>query len=272
VVKAHRPRPATPAGRQVMIGELCPQGAAGRPAVMPLMIRTVAWTDKAEEVSAVVERGGVPRFIVFGVDGKPAGAFETLGVADVGLAQPVASGTYVGALPCTAGVGKGARTEDPKCVPATNGCGLAVGELARADDPENTTAFATAGACVSGDMLAVDIDGDGVMESFPLAAVLDGMREPAEEWSAAPTAGAACKPAFQIYNINLAPPGNGNKAPDPKQVVKLVVLGVVDVDGDGRRELVLAFEFPTVRTIAVYTAAGSAQRLELAGEGTAFPR
>jgi hypothetical protein len=37
-------------------------------------------------------------------------------------------------------------------------------------------------------------------------------------------------------------------------------------------ELVLAFEFPTVRTIAIYAPTGSAQRLELVGEGQSFPR
>ncbi|MEJ7601720.1 MAG: hypothetical protein WKG01_27720 [Kofleriaceae bacterium] len=272
VLKTHRPRPASAGGRQVMIGELCPQGAAGRPAVMPLMIRTVAWTDKPEEVANVVERGAVPRFSVYGVDGKVAGRFDTLGTADIGLSQPVASGTYVGALPCTADAGKGARTEDPRCVPATAGCGLALSELAQSDDPVTSASFVTGGACVSGDALAIDVDGDGVMESFPLAAVLDGTREPAEEWSAAPTAGAACKPTFQVYDIKLAAPADGNKPPDPKQVVKLVVLGVVDVDSDGRLELVLAFEFPTVRTIVVYSANSSSLRLELAGESTSFPR
>ena len=52
----------------------------------------------------------------------------------------------------------------------------------------------------------------------------------------------------------------------------LDVLGVVDLDGDGRKELVLALRFPTVRTIVVYTAPSSAQRLELAGEAQSFPR
>lgn len=247
-----------------MIGEMCPQGAAGRPGVMPLMIRTVAWSDKPDDVSAVVERGQVPRFVVYGVDGKVAGKFDTLGVAEIGLPQPIASGTYVGALPCTADAGKGARTEDPKCTPATNGCGLAIAELARADDPSPDTAFVTGAACLSGDALAMDIDGDGVMESFPISSLLDGARSPAEEWSAAPTAGAACKPTFQVYDLQIAP--------DPKQIIKVAVLGVVDADGDGRREVFLSFEFPTARTIAVYTATNTPQRLELAGEGTAFPR
>ncbi|MBA2542842.1 MAG: hypothetical protein H0V17_24565, partial [Deltaproteobacteria bacterium] len=116
-------------GRQVMIGEMCPTGAGGRPAIAPLVMRTVTWSDRAAEVQNVVERGGVPRFVVFGVDGKVAGMFDTLGLADIGLQQSVASGTYVGAAPCTSDAGGGNRTEDPKCGAATNGCGIAVGEL-----------------------------------------------------------------------------------------------------------------------------------------------
>ena len=52
----------------------------------------------------------------------------------------------------------------------------------------------------------------------------------------------------------------------------LDVLGVVDLDGDGRRELVLALRFPTVRSIVVYSPVQSAQRLALVGESTSFPR
>lgn len=266
-----RPKP-TKGGRQVVIGEMCPQGAAGRPAVAPLIIRTVAWNDTAADVQNVVERGGVPQFTVFAVDGKPAGVFETVGLADIGLQQSVAAGTYVGAAPCTADAGGGNRIEDPKCVPATGGCGIAVGQLGRPDDPPSSVAFQTGGACLSGDALAVDIDGDGVLESFPLVGALDGIRSPANEWTAAPTAGAACKPSFQLYNLRLGPPLDPGKAVDPKQVVNMTLLAVVDVDGDGRKELVLSLEFPTVRTIVVYTSTGSPQRLELAGEGTSFQK
>ena len=46
----------------------------------------------------------------------------------------------------------------------------------------------------------------------------------------------------------------------------------VDIDGDGRKELVLAMRFPTVRTIVVYTASESSQRLELAGEAPSFAK
>jgi hypothetical protein len=259
-------------GRQVMIGEMCPTGAGGRPAVAPLVMRTVTWSDRAADVQAVVERGGVPRFAVFGVDGKVAGQFDTLGLADIGLQQSVASGTYVGAPPCTSDAGGGNRTEDVKCGAATNGCGIAVGELGRADDPPPNANYQTGGICLSGDALAVDIDSDGVVESFPLASVLDGVRSPAEEWTAAPTAGAACKPTFELFDVQLAPPPDPGKRADPKQIVQLNVLGVVDVDNDGRKELVIAFDFPTVRTVVVYTATGAPTRLELAGEGTPFQR
>lgn len=255
-----------------MLGEMCPTGAGGRPAVAPLVMRTVAWNDRAQEVQDVVERGGVPRFAVFGVDGKVAGTFETVGLAEIGPGQAVASGTYVGAAPCTSDAGGGQRTEDTTCTASLAGCGMAVGELGRADDPPPIPAYVVGSACLSGDALAVDIDGDGVIESFPLSGVLDGVRSPAEEWTAAPTAGAACKPTFHVYDIQIAPPAEAGKRVDPKQVVSLDVLGVVDVDGDGRREVVLAFDFPTVRTIVVYTATGTPTKLELAGEGQPFQR
>ncbi|HEU0032431.1 MAG TPA: hypothetical protein VFQ53_17485 [Kofleriaceae bacterium] len=266
-----RPKPSK-GEREVIIGEMCPQGAAGRPAVAPLVWRGVTWNDEAPEVAAVVERGGVPRFAVFGIDGKIAGVFDTLGLADIGVQQSVASGTYVGAAPCTADAGGGNRTEDPKCGPATMGCGLAIGQLGRAEDPPPIPNYTTGGACLSGDAIAVDIDGDKVMESFPLAGVLDGVRSPANEWTAAPTAGATCKPTFQLYDVRLLPAPDSNKPVEAKHTVKLAVLGVVDVDGDGRKELILSLEFPTVRTIVVYTSTGSPQRLELAGEGTSFQR
>ncbi|HLL21613.1 MAG TPA: hypothetical protein VK427_05755, partial [Kofleriaceae bacterium] len=64
-------------------------------------------------------------------------------------------------------------------------------------------------------------------------------------------------------------PGKGNAA---QHTVGVDVLGVADLDGDGRMEIVLAMKFPTARTIVVYTATSSPQRLELAGEGQSFRR
>ena len=265
-------REPTGGGRHILVGEMCPQGAAGRPAIAPLIMHTLSWSSAAADVTGAIERGSVPRFVVYGVDGKPAGAFDTVGVADIGLEQSIASGTYVGASPCTSDAGQGARAEDPACGPALRGCGLAVGELTRPDDPPQTPTFPVGGACLSGDALAIDIDGDKIAESFPLSGVLDGVRSPADEWSAGPTAGAACAPTFELYDVKLVPPPEPGKPIDLKATVVLDVLGVLDLDGDGRKEVVLALRFPTVRTIVVYSAPGSAQRLELVGESESFPR
>ena len=266
-------RPAAPGtGRQVLVGEMCPQGAAGRPGVAPLVARTVTWSDNPTDVGNVVERGATPRFVVLGVDGKPAGTFDTVGLADVGLPQPIASGTYAGGSPCAPQAAKDQpRVDDAKCVAAFTGCGIAVAEIARPDDPPETPRLTTGGACISGDQLAVDIDGDGVVESFPLAQILDGIRGPATEWTAAPTAGAACTPAFQVYDVKLAAEVEG-RPNDPKGTVWLDVIGVVDLDGDGKKELVIALRFPTVRSFVVYGTTGIPQRLELLGEAAGFPR
>src|SRR5436190_8527880 len=102
VEKPQRPAAAVRAsGRQVVVGELCPRGAAGRPAVAPLLMHTIGWTDAVAEVTGAVERGAVPRFVVFGVDGKAAGAFDTVGLADIALGQSVAAGAYAGGPPCS---------------------------------------------------------------------------------------------------------------------------------------------------------------------------
>lgn len=272
MVREHTRPAVARSGRQIMVGEMCPQGAGGRPAVAPLVLRTTSWTDRADEVANVVERGSVPRFTVYAADGSVAGHFDTLGLAEVGLQQSVAAGTFVGAAPCTLDAGGGQRTEVAGCTAATAGCGLAVAELSRPDETPDPTRHDTSGACIQGDALAVDIDGDEVMEQFPLTGVLDGVRSPADEWTAAPVVGAACSAKFQVYGVRLAPPPERGKTDDAKHVVGLDVLGVIDLDGDGRKEVVLAMRFPTVRTIVVYTATGSAQRLELAGEATSFSR
>ncbi|MEO6772417.1 MAG: hypothetical protein ABI467_05270 [Kofleriaceae bacterium] len=274
-------RPHGGGGREVLLGEMCPQGAGGRPAIAPLVMRGVGWTDNATDLTAAVERGSVPRFVVFASDGKLAGAFDTMGVVDVGLPQQVAAGAYAGASPCTVAAPAIAkpqpgtlamRAPDPKCSAAMHDCGIAVGEVVHPDEPPETPTFVTGGACVSGDMLAVDIDGDGRIESFPLSGILDGTRAPAAEWSAAPTATAACTPTFTVYGIKLLAESETGKPVDPKSIVTADLLGVVDLDGDGRRELILALEFATVRSIVVFTATAQAQRLELAGEATSFPR
>jgi hypothetical protein len=266
------PKAVARGGRQVLVGELCLQAAAGRPAVAPLLLRTTQWTDTTTEVTNAIERGSTPRFAAFGVDGKVAGVFDTVGLADITLGQSVASGTYVGGAPCTSDAGQGQRAEDPRCAPATGGCGLAVAELVRPDDPAATPVFQTGGACVTADALGVDIDGDGVIEWFSLSGVLDGIRGPAQEWSANQAIKAACVPKFVAYDVKLAPEAEPGRLPDAKAVVMFDLLGVIDLDGDGRKELVIALRFAAVRTIVVYSATSSPQRLELVGEAQSFQR
>jgi len=267
-------RPPVPdrVGSQVVVGELCPQGAAGRPAVAPLLMHTTQWIDAVNEVTDAVERGSTPRFLAYGTDGKSAGLFQTMGLADITLGQSVAAGSYGGGSPCSADAGPGNRIDDPACLRATRGCGLAVALLSRPDDPPVSPALAVGGACVSADgrALAVDVDGDGVIEWFPLTGVLDGIRGPAQEWSANQNLKPSCTPAFVAYDIKLAPEPEPGKPPDARAVVMLDLLGVLDLDGDGRKELVIALRFPTVRTIVVYSAVNSPQRLELIGEAQSF--
>ena len=261
-------------GRHLVVGVMCPQGAGGRPAVAGIALRGVQWTADVNDIGAALERGSVPRFVVFGVDGKMAGTFDTLGVVEIGIPVPVASGAYAGASPCTyatPGGDPGARSEDPRCGQFVQSCGLAAGELAAPGEPPATIAFHTGGACVAGDQLSIDVDGSGQLESFPLAGVLDGISSPANEWTASPTSGAPCKPQFQIYDIKVVPDLHG-KAPDPKATVMVDVLGVVDLDNDGRKEIVLALRFQTVRTIVVYSPTEISRRLDLVGEATSFPR
>jgi len=273
VEKPQRPGAAARgSGHQVLVGELCPRGAAGRPAVAPLLMHTMGWTDTVAEVNGAVERGAVPRFVVFGVDGKAAGAFDTVGLADIALGQSVASGAYAGGPPCSSDAGQGQRTDDAACAAATNGCGLAVAQITRPDDPPESPAFQTGGACLGGDALAVDIDGDGAVETFPLSGALDGIRGPAQEWSATHSARSTCAPKFTLYDVRLAPEAAPGKSPDARAVVMLDLLGVIDLDGDGRKELVIALRFPTVRTVVVYSARNSPERLELVGEAQSFQK
>jgi hypothetical protein len=261
-------------GRPVLVGEMCPEAAAGRPGIAPLFLRGVGWEDEPAGVSDPIERGTVGEFAVLGFDGKRAGVFDVLGAADAGLPQDVASGTYMGSSACTTDAGVGQpRREDPACSASVRGCGLAVADVGRGGEPPPVVV--AGGACVAGDVLIVDIDDDGRREAFPLAAFLDGVRAPAEEVVAASLApaSATCAPRFAVYGLVLAPGVDAGTADsrDPKYQVKVDVLGVADLDGDGRRELALALRYPESRTIVLYSAVSTAARLERVAESVSWP-
>ncbi len=257
-------------GRRILVGEMCPLGAAGRPGVAPLFLRGVQWIDEPTEVGNSISRGEIGKFLVFGVDGKRAGLFESVGPADVGLPQMVAAGSYTGEGPCTKLGPSGARVEEPACQAATKGCGLAAAIL---DDGSSAggggAAWKIGGACQSGDELAIDLDGDGKAESFPVASLLDGVRAPAELVETRAQTG-TCTPAFTAFGLRVAPPVEPGKAADPRYAVTIDVLGVVDFDDDGEREVVIGLRYPDSRTIAVYS--GVAGGMKLVGEATSWAK
>jgi hypothetical protein len=217
------PPPLVPAGeaRERLVGLLCPRGAAGRPALTALAERLPrAWTSDPDVLRRNLGAGRPAELAVLGWNGKRAGWFTAAGVAPA--LPATALGGYAGARPCA---DEATATE---CVAASGDCGLAVGSPA-GDDPTPRPG----GACVAGDALVVDVDGDGRLESFPRAA-LAALEE--EVLGAPAPLEVSCPP-----RPALAAGGD------------LDVLAVADLDGDGRVELLVARR-GTPRRLALYTA------------------
>ena len=270
----HGPRRLTGIpGRQLVVGEMCPLLAEGRPGIAPLIIHSVDWNDKPSAVAELVSRGVVSHFTVLGYNGAFAGSFDVLGMAD-SATQSIAAGTYVGSSPCSRAdsVG-GERIEDATCKAHAHDCGLAIGAVdARSDEVEFK--FPGGGACVSGDALLVDIDGDGVAEQFPLREFLDGNHGPAEEVvsvATGATSAAKCEPSYTVYGISAAPMPEHGAAVDPKDNVTIEVMGVIDLVGDNRREVVLSLRYGNHRTVAVYSANETTARLDRVAQASAQP-
>jgi hypothetical protein len=265
-----------PIARGVFVGEMCPSGAAGRPGVVPMFVRGGDWKDDPDEVEEPLGRNAIRELAVLGEDGGRAGVFTVMGAADVGIGMDVAIGSYVGASPCAQAGQGGKPADDPACVAATHGCGLAIAPIAPGQDAYGGPSPADVGAevdvppagtaCVAGDTLVVDIDGDGAAETYSLPAFLDQVRAPADEVTAVPTAAPACKGSFARWSAHVDAGVEPDGAPDPRYRVEIDLLGVADVDGDGRRELFLAFRYPDRRAVVVYSATSSAGRLEKVGE------
>ncbi len=266
-------RPAPAMGRSALIGEMCPQGAGGRPGLAALALRDVSWSSDHDEMEMALARGTAAQFAVLASDGRRAGVFSAVGTADVGGAA-VAIGSFAGSPPCSkpASTPGGEATADSSCLTLQRGCGVAVaalgapgGAFAVAEAPDVTVG----GVCKSGDVLAIDVDGDGAAEMFPLAGFVDAVRAPAEEVSAAAMVSPTCPPTFSLFGlVPMAAPG---VVMDGKHKVELDMLAVLDIDEDGRREVVVAFRYNEGRTIAVYSAMSTASRLELVGESRPWP-
>jgi hypothetical protein len=257
-------------GTKFMVGEMCPQAGAGRPAVIPVAQNGVVWTDDAATLSDAITRGKVSRFSVIGYDGARAGVFAVVGSAEVEIPQEIAVGSYLGAAPCTRDVGSGQRAEDPGCNSAARGCGLALGYVDNNFDEEALPEWRTGKVCLVGSSLVADIDGDGASEHFPIASFLDGVRAPSDEILAEAAQGAGCTGSFSLYGLAVASGAEPGGRVDPKYVVTLDVLGIADLDRDGRHELVVAFRYPENRSIVIYRASERASRMEAVAESVAW--
>lgn len=272
VTLRHRTRAQRPAVREILLGEMCPKVAAGRPAVIPVFVRRVSWNHNAAELVRPLERRSARQFSVLAWNGARAGLFNVAGLARVGLDRSVAVGAYAGSSPCILGKLGGQRQTEPMCVAAQEHCGLAIAALEKGsgwgarpfeEDPDPKD-WKVSGACVAAGKLIVDIDNDGEPEAFPVNQFLDPARLPAEEVIAVPRGGVKCTPTFASRNV--LPPA------DPRHWRGLDVLGVLDLDGDGRNELVMSYHYADRRTWAVYSATSTTMRLDLMGESMPFPR
>ena len=226
------PRARRPDDHQALVGLMCPAGAQGRPLLVALAARLDAgWVGDPAGLATALAGGRTLDVSVLSFNGHHAGRFAAVGPADVGLGTPTALGAYAGALPCA---DEATATE---CAVVLHDCGLALSDEAT---------LTAAGACAAGGRLVVATERGGALEAFALD---DLARLPDEITAAAVTGATPCPPRFAFAA------GGG-----------VYVVGVADLDGDGRIELVIARREPTGgRRVAVYTAA-TALRLERIAE------
>lgn len=256
-----------PGVRQVLVGEMCPRAAGGRPAVRPLFVRGQTWTDRREAVSAPVERRGARQFSVLGWEGRRAGLFSIAGAAELD-GGAAAIGAYAGRSPCEKPRGAGRAGErDPDCLAALRECGVAVAVIEPAggfharpveEDPDPVD-LEVGGACVADGKLLVDIDADGAPEAYPVGGFVDTAGAPSGEVVSVPPGGATCTARFAAR----ATPGDADSSFD--------ILGVADLDADGRHEIVASFRRGERRTWAIYQAGGSVARLDRVATATPWP-
>jgi hypothetical protein len=217
---------AAPPSRQVLLGEVC-DGAR----LTVWFGRTAGWIDATDEVAALVATSASRPFTTLSAAGHFAGVFTGIGAA-AGSSEIV--GGYAGAPPCD--------KNEAACQQTFGACALALADLGEAGSDDGP-AVVGGKACVSADLLLVDIDGDGKPEAFSLDAL------------------AGLSDALDARAVPRDPPCSWRFA----QALGggAVLLGVLDLDGDGRRELVVASGgTPGAREqVAIFSAAGSPTHL-----------
>lgn len=255
-VSAPEPLPSDVQPDGAVLGLLCADPAAGGMAVVPLAASNQRGRARPRLGSQVRQ------FSIYGWSGRRMGAFAVVGGAEAGGRQ-LAIGSYAGSPPCTEPTQAGQPPEKvAACQVALGECALAVGEVEAAggpgarpyDEVRDPVVHATSGACVARGHLVVNIDGAGDAERFPLTALSRRGKPPVEILASQSKAGAAA--CAKTFAISGAAGNRGGRTID--------VLGVIDIDADGRFELILGYRKKSgPGTIAVYSATETPMRLDL---------
>ncbi len=247
VSPAPKSTPATISQARVLLGWYCPDSGGGRPAVQPILALDQTWQSSKEFLAHAIGARQTKRFSVMAYDGGRAGSFAVAGAASLGETT-LAIGSYVGAGTCDSldALGK-VRSQDAQCLSTTGGCALAVGELDAAggfdarpyeEDPDEEE-WLRGAACEVGEDLLIDVDGDGATERFSLAELVAG--QVPVELPLRQDGKTSCEPSFAgVFG-------------------ELIRLGVIDLDRDGRLEVV----YRRGEDVFLYGAPHSPARMEL---------
>lgn len=244
-----------PTGPSILLGWYCPTGAAGRPSVEPVLARDPSWTVDAQVLARAIGARRVKSLTVMGYAGRRSGSFAVAGAATTG-GTSVAVGSFLGSSPCETVDSLGRVTaRDERCVQTTRECSLAVGLLedaggfeARPYEEDPKLGKTSPGvACEIGNDLVLDVDGDGAPERFDLGGLVSS--HVPVELPLVEDGGRVCERSYASMEIAGS---------------ALWRAGVIDLDGDGRPEVL----YRRGSELFVYGAPNSPGRMELQGRAT----
>lgn len=253
------PLPSEVPKEGAVAGLLCADAAAGGMVVTPVAVAAGGWSVAGE----VGLGSAVRQFSIYGWSGRRMGAFSVAGAGAVGKRQ-VAIGSYAGSPPCTEPRQAGQAPEKvAACTAALGECALAVADLEPGGGPgarpygelRDPVAHETGGACIAGHHLVIDLDGPGGegAKGFSLRGLGRAGPPPVELLAMPPAKAARCTPAFAVAKVAVA----GATVVD--------VLGVIDIDRDGRFEVVMGYrhgEASRPDRVVIYSATETTMRLD----------